>query len=75
LEQRLGKSISSVVAIDCRKQVVAGMILHIRLKIIPSNNMIHVRVYQPLHNEPIQLQNFKIAQIDDPLEILSSSGI
>jgi len=32
-------------------------------------------IYQLLHNEPIQLQNFNIVQIDDPLEILSSGDI
>jgi hypothetical protein len=70
LNERLGKTYSSVVATDIRRQVVAGLIYHIRLIAMPDKEVIHVRVYQPLNNEAPQLQTAKVCDTREPLNIL-----
>lgn len=77
LEQKLSKSFTELVATDYRRQVVAGMIYHIRVLASerdgenpPKLSILHLRVFQPLFDEPLKLQAVNVAQPSDSLEIM-----
>ncbi len=77
IEHKLSKSFTELVPTHYRRQVVAGMIYHIRLLASerdcqnpPKLSVLHVRVFHPLFDEPLKLQAVKVAQPSDPLEII-----
>jgi hypothetical protein len=77
IEQKLSKSFTELVPTHFRRQVVAGMIYHIRLLASekdcenpPLLSVLHVRVFHPLFDEPLKLQAVKVAQPTDSLEVI-----
>lgn len=77
IEQKLSKSFTELVPTHFRRQVVAGMIYHIRLLASekdsenpPILSVLHVRVFHPLFDEPLKLQAVKVAQPSDSLEVI-----
>jgi len=80
IEQYLSKSFTSLTATHYRRQVVAGMIYHIRVMATERDQsgdgngtttcVLHIRVYHPLFEEPLKLQAVEVAKPDDTLEVL-----
>lgn len=79
VEQKLQKSFIDMTATHFRRQVVAGMIYHIRVlasessddeEAPPKLSVLHLRVFHPLFDEPLKLQAVKAANPSETLEVL-----